>query len=60
MKITHTYGWTTTPSFSDSGALLEEIKLLLMDQTLTDIPQGLKAAVIIMILLTRTALEAIR
>ena len=42
MKITQTYGWTASPSFANYAALLEEFKLLLMDQTLTDIPSGLK------------------
>ena len=42
MRITQTYGWTSSPSFADTNALLEEFKLLLMDPTLTDIPPGLK------------------
>ena len=42
MRITQTYGWAASPSFSNYTALLEEFKLLLMDSTLTDIPTGLK------------------
>lgn len=42
MRITQTYGWTSSPSFANYAALLEEFKLLLMDSTLTDIPVGLK------------------
>lgn len=42
MKITQTYGWTASPSFSNYNALLEEFKLLLMDSTLADIPSALK------------------
>lgn len=42
MRITQTYGWTASPSFSNYAALLEEFKLLLMDSTLTDIPAALK------------------
>ena len=41
MRITQTYGWTSSPSFTTS-TLLEEFKLLLMDQSLTDIPAALK------------------
>lgn len=44
MRITQTYGWTASPSFSNYAALLEEFKLLLMDQSLTDIPSGLKGS----------------
>lgn len=43
MRITQTYGWTSSPSFT-TGSLLEEFKLLLMDSTLTDIPSPLKNA----------------
>lgn len=43
MRITETYGWPQSPSFSNYAALLEEFKLVLMDPTLTDIPSALKA-----------------
>ena len=42
MKITHAYGWTTSPTFTDYTSLLEEFKSLLMDNSLADIPVGLK------------------
>ena len=44
MIITHTYGWTASPSFASYSELLEEFKALLMDNTLTDIPASLRGA----------------
>ena len=42
MRITNTYGWTSSPSFTSYAALLEEFKSLLMDGSLEDIPAPLK------------------